>query len=404
MPILVPWALLKPMPSRSVRLAGRTTQMTEHASVREEPNLAGRVQTVLGPVDPADLGVTLTHEHIFIDLRRTHLPYRRWVVRDDHIVAEEPNEDFPGTEMALWEARLDITNLHLARQSAPIADNYLIADEALAIRELMDFKRAGGGTVVDVTAIGLKRDPLALKRVSEATGLHIIMGTGYYQRVYHPDDMDHRTVDQLTDTIVRDVTVGIHDGRRQTDLRSGIIGEIGINGDPIITNERKSMRAAARAARITGAPIVIHLGGVGAEKHEMLDIIEDEGVDLHRVIQGHSDDIASNTAFCVELASRGVFLAFDNLARELETGGPSLTAEVALGIPPLIEAGYGDRILLSHDICWKTNLKAYGGCGFTFIQETFLPYLRQIGVTQAQIDAIMVGNPARAHTFVAPIA
>jgi len=185
-------------------------------------------------------------------------------------------------------------------------------------------------------------------------------------------------------------------------LRAGIVGEIGINGGPITTNERKSMRAAARAARITGAPIVIHLGGIGAEKHEMLDICEDEGVDLHRVILGHADDIASNTAFCVELVSRGVFIAFDNLARELEVAGPSLTAEVAAGIPPLIEAGFGDRILLSHDICWKTNLKTYGGPGFTFIQEKFLPHLRTLGVTDAEIEAIMVGNPARAHTFVAP--
>jgi len=366
------------------------------------PNLAGRVQTVLGPVDPAQLGITLTHEHIFIDLRRTHLPDRRWVVRNDRLVADEPSEDFPGSEMALWEARLDITNLHLARQAAPIADNYFLGDEGVAIRELLDFKRAGGGTIIDVTSIGLKRDPLALKRVSEATGLHIVMGTGYYQRVYHPDDMDERTVDQLTATIVRDVTVGIHDGRQQTDLRAGIVGEIGINGGPITTNERKSMRAAARAARITGAPIVIHLGGIGAEKHEMLDICEDEGVDLHRVILGHADDIASNTAFCVELVSRGVFIAFDNLARELEVAGPSLTAEVAAGIPPLIEAGFGDRILLSHDICWKTNLKTYGGPGFTFIQEKFLPHLRTLGVTDAEIEAIMVGNPARAHTFVAP--
>jgi phosphotriesterase-related protein len=376
--------------------------MTHHDAAAPIPDLAGRVQTVLGPVDPATLGVTLTHEHIFIDLRRTHLPYRRWVVRDDRLVAENPDEDFPGAEMALWEAKLDITNLHLARQAAPIADNYLLGDEAVAIRELADFKALGGGTVVDVTSIGLKRDPLALERISRATGLRIVMGTGYYQRVYHPDDMDTRTVDQLTATIVRDVTVGIHDGRRQTGLKAGVVGEIGINGGPLTTNERKSMRAAGRASRITGAPIVIHLGGIGAEKHEMLDIVADEGVDLRTVTLGHADDIAASGAFIRELLSRGVFVAFDNLARELEVAEPSLTSQIAGAIPGLITDGFGDRILLSHDICWKTNLKAYGGPGFTFIQEKFLPHLATLGVTDAQIHAIMVANPARALTFAAP--
>jgi phosphotriesterase-related protein len=368
------------------------------------PDLAGRIQTVRGPIDPGDLGVTLTHEHVFIDLRRTHLPYRRWVVKNDHIVPEPANEDFPGTEMALWEAKLSLDNLHLARNVAAIADNYLLADEALAVDELRAFQQAGGGAVIEVTSIGLKRDPRALRRVAEATSLQIVAGTGHYQRVYHPADMDDLTVDTLTDAIVREVTTGIHDGRQQTDVRAGVIGEIGINGGPLITNERKSMRAAARASRLTGAPILIHLGGIGREKHEMLDIIADEGVDLHHVVLGHCDDVASNTAFMVELMERGVFVAFDNLGREPAVAEPSLTAIVASSIPPLIEAGFGDRILLSHDICWKTSLKAYGGPGFTFIQDFFLPRLRVLGVTEAQVTDIMVGNPARAFTFVAPSA
>ncbi len=367
-----------------------------------KPSMAGRIVTVQGPIDPAQLGFTLSHEHIFIDLRRTHLPYRRWVVRDDHIVADPPGEDFPATEMARWEAKLDLSNLHLVKSVAPIADNYILEDEELAVRELAAYKDLGGGAVMDVTSIGLKRDPLAIRRTSVRTGLHIVMGTGYYQRVYLPDDMDARSVDTLTDTIVRDVTVGIHDGRRQTEIRAGIIGEIGINGAPLITNERKSMRAAARASRLTGAPILIHLGGVGAEKHEILDIVEDEGVDLNRVVLGHCDDIAADTAFTLELLARGVYVAFDNLSREPAVAEPSLTAIAASSIPAYLNAGYAHRILLSHDVCWKTSLKAYGGFGYTFIQEYFLPRLLQLGVSQAQVDTMMIANPARVLTFVEP--
>ncbi len=255
---------------------------------------------------------------------------------------------------------------------------------------------------MDATSIGLKRDPLALRRVAERTGLHIITGTGYYQRVYHPDDMDRRTVDDLTRTIVRDVTVGVHDGIRQTDVRAGVIGEVGINGGPLTANERKSMRAAARVSRLTGAPVMIHLGGQGAEKHTILDIAAEEGVDLAHVILGHCDGIAEDTRFMLELLGRGVYVAFDNLGREPAIAAPSRTAIAAEAIPRLLEAGYEDRVLLSHDICWKTSLKAYAGVGYSFIQEQFLPRLRDLGVGDAQILKLMVGNPARAFTFVAP--
>jgi phosphotriesterase-related protein len=364
------------------------------------PNLEGRVLTVSGPIDPSAMGVTLTHEHLFCDLRRTHLPHRRWVVRDDRLVAEVGSEDFPSTELLTWEAKLDLSNLHVARQMGAVADNYVLADEAVATNEVRAFKSAGGGTIVDVTSIGMKRDPRALRRVADATGVNIIQGTGWYQRVYHPDDASEVSVEALTDTIVGDVTRGVHDGLEQTDLRSGVIGEIGINGGPLITNERKSMRAAARASRITGAPVLIHLGGVGAEKHEMLDIIADEGVDLAHVIQGHSDDIA-DTALLRELLDRGVTVAFDCIGADRDAANRT-TERVARAIPGLVADGYGDRIVLSHDVCWKVHLKAYGGTGFTYINDEFLPYLRTFGVSDDAIAGIMVRNPARAVTFTAP--
>jgi phosphotriesterase-related protein len=213
--------------------------------------------------------------------------------------------------------------------------------------------------------------------------------------------MDELTVDDLAERIVRDVTVGVHDGLRQTDIRAGVIGEIGINGNPLITNERKAMRAAARASLRTGAPVLIHLGGVGREPHEMLDIVADEGVDLGMVIQGHSDFIAGGELI-LELLSRGVTVAFDILGSEIESSNLSRTFAVAADIPRLLAAGYGAQIVLAHDLCFKFLLKAYGGTGYTFIHDVFLPRLRSLGVTEPQIDALMVGNPARAFTFREP--
>jgi phosphotriesterase-related protein len=358
-------------------------------------NLAGKVLTVKGPIDPNEIGVTLMHEHLFIDLLK-HNP---------------PAPDAPATDLQLWNSRLDLSNLHLAREGKPIADNYLLTDEKAAIDEVMEFKRFGGRTIVDVTSIGLRRDPLALRRVSEATGLNVVMGAGWYQKVFHPADMDRRTVEDLADEIIRDITVGVGD----TGIRSGIIGEVGINGDPLTPNEIKSVRASARASRATGAAITFHRGGVGKEKHEVLSVVAEEGGDLTRTILGHSDALAGDVPFMLELLDRGVYIQFDVLGRVLaaltykpvrEVMFPvstySNTALVADAIPELIAAGYEDRILLSQDVCLKTHLKRYGGTGYSFIQERFLPHLQTLGVTEKQIHKIMVENPMRVLAFAPP--
>ena len=285
----------------------------------------------------------------------------------------------------------------MARNEGPIADNYVLADEALAAQEALEFKQRGGDTIVDVTSIGLKRDPLALRRLSEGTGLNIIMGTGYYQPVFHPEDTDDRSVEELTDEIVSDLVVGVGD----TGLRAGIIGEVGVNGGPISPNEVKSVRAAGRAGRLTGAPISIHRGGEGVERRETLNLLGEEGADLDRVILGHSDEVADDIDLMLELLERGVYIEFDLLGRE-SVLTESTTSMVARAIPELVAAGFEDRILLSQDVCWKTHLKHYGGNGYSFILEKFLPHLHEAGVSEENTGKFMVENPARVLGFVAP--
>ena len=285
----------------------------------------------------------------------------------------------------------------------------MLTDENVAIDEVNKFKNVGGGTIVDVTSIGLKRDPEALLRVSQATGLHLVMGTGYYQKIFHPEDMDGRTIENLTSEIVQDVTVGI----RGTGIRAGVIGEIGVNGNPITFNEEKSIKASARASLITGAAMTFHRGGTGAERHTTLDLVESEGGDLGRVILGHSDEIADDFELMKELLERGVYIQFDLIGRDYEiesidainpgaSSGLSVAEKDGVAISKLIDIGFGDRILLSHDVCWKTHLRKYGGFGYSFIIEKFLPYLRKIGVEDDQINMMMIENPKRVLPFVSP--
>ena len=351
---------------------------------------AGKAVTVLGAVEPDDLGMTITHEHLLHDLRASHLPYQR---RDLSFLVTD--EDYPATELARYGAKVGLGNLHEARRLAPIWDNYCLDDEDLATREVGEYKRHGGGAIVDVTSIGLKRDPLAVRRVSEATGLHIVMGTGWYQKLYHPSNMDDLTVEDMTDRIVRDVTEGI-DG---TGVRSGIVGEIGVNGRPIVENEEKSVRAAARASRLTGAAISFHGPTVQEERHRVLDIAEEEGADLRRVVMGHSDSLAyGEPALTRELLDRGVYIELDMLGREASIG-ISQTEMGVRSIQRMIDEGYEERIVLAHDVCWKIHLKHYGGFGYSFIPEQLLPHLREIGVSEERIDKMMVQNPKRILTF-----
>ena len=371
--------------------------MHTRSSTPPAPNLAGKALTVNGPVPPEQLGISLMHEHLFCDLWRE--------VKLDNITSNE--------DLALVHQKLGLGNLRFARDGKPIRDNYILDDEAVITEEVMEFRKIGGRTIVEVTNIGLGRNPLALQRVASATGLNIVMGAGWYQKAFHPPDMDQRTVEDLTEEIVRDVTVGVGD----TGICAGIIGEIGVNGNPITSNEEKSIRATARASRITGAAISLHHGGTGRERFRVADMLAEEGADLERTIFGHSNSYCGDLGFLLELLHLGVYLQFDTLgivgapvARIPPFPGPEHNSshkaaeDVLVGeaIPKLIEAGFEDKLLISQDVCLKVQLKHYGGTGYTFILDKFIPFLRTQGLTEEHIDKLLIKNPQRLLTFTDP--
>ena len=357
---------------------------------------AGQVQTVTGPVEAGLVGPTIMHEHLFSDLRNDNLP----------------DEGAPATELALSLDKLTLENAPLARERKPILDNWLLASVDLAIEEAKEFRDAGGGTLVEVTSIGLGRDPVALRRVARATGLNIVMGCGWYQKLYHPSDMDRRTVEDMAREIVRDITVGVGD----TGIRSGIIGEVGINGNPLTDNEIKSIRASARASRATGAAISLHIGGHDREeKLRVIALLGEEGADLSRVVFGHSDILADDLTLVLELLGHGVYVQFDMLGKvgvsvpwdssertQLAASMINLTDTVAETIPRLIEEGFADRVLLSQDICHQDQFKRYGGTGYSFVLEKFAPHLRLRGVSEEHLRTILVDSPTRLLTLAEP--
>jgi predicted metal-dependent phosphotriesterase family hydrolase len=317
--------------------------------VTDRPASVPRVQTVLGPIDPAELGWALPHEHTAIAL--WHIA-NRW--------------DY-------WELR---------------------RDEPVIVEELAAFKAVGGGALVDVTLDGVGRDPEWLAGLARASGLHIVMGSGWYRGAHFPAEslIDRRSVDSLADEIVRDAT----DGVGETGIRSGIIGEIGTDKPWLSAQEERVHRAAARAARRTGLAITTHAvqSTVGLDQ---LTVFEAEGADLSRVVVGHADSNPS-LDYHLAIAERGATVEFDFLGMSFTPLERHGEGRIVDNLRELLSRGHLERILLSQDVCHDSQLRRYGGNGYTYLADTFLPRLRAAGVSEAEIRTITVDNPRRLLT------
>ena len=344
------------------------------------PDLAGKVLTVNGPVDPGVLGATMMHEHIFIN--------------QNHPSNSGPTE---ATRVGFYLRPLTMDMLGAVIMGYKNRDNLILGNEDMAVRELEGYRKQGGGALVDATSIGLGRDPRTLLRVSNTTGVHIIMGASWYTKSWHPQDMDDRSVESLTQEIVRDVTIGVGG----SGIRSGIIGEVGTIGNPLTQNEIKVIRASGRAARFTGAAVSLHTAAYAGtnDQDKILDLLESEGADLRRVILGHSDSLVKDMPLLQGLLERGVYVEFDLLGEFPMLRKRVTAAHVGEVILELIKMGYLERILLSQDVDRKISLKSYGGMGYSFVLEQFVPHLLKKGVTQAQIRTLVEENPHRGADF-----
>ena len=316
-------------------------------SIQPRSAAAGRhndrmdVMTVTGPVHPADLGIVLPHEHVFIDLVRE---YR---------------------------------------------GNGLLNDEDLACEELGQLRSAGGSTLIDLTPDEIGRDPAALRRVSEATGILVVMGCGHYRDPYLDRAwFDRTSVDAIAGELVRDITEGVRD----TGVRAGIIGEIGSDRGYISAAEERSFRAAARAHRRTGLTISTHAARwpVGLAQ---LALLGEEGVDPRRVIVGHADSVPV-PGYQLALARQGCYVSFDGIG----TGSAYDDRRAADLVLELVRAGFGAQLLLSHDVCLRDHLRAVGGSGYGYLLTGFLPLLTEAGLDAEQVRTFVTENPRAALT------
>ncbi len=346
--------------------------------------MARQIMTVLGPIRPEELGITLAHEHVYCDLSPL------WERPSDPGL--DPLVDKP---VSRDDAEVLLRNVLISR------DNLRFVEVDSVVEELQEFKALGGSGVVEMSNADMGRDIGVLKEVSQKVGVHVIAASGHYVERFHPAYVSTDSVDSLASRIVREVLEGI-DG---TEVKAGMIGEIGTS-HPMRPQEEKVVRAAARAQVQTGAPLNIHLSYPRKEGLKIIDILEDEGVSPEQVILSHVDEAPMTTEFLeyhLRLAERGVYLEYDDFGQKEHY--PSL------GIVPvedseriefllnLIDRGYLNQILLSQDVCLKINLARYGGMGYTHILREVRPMMRDAGISEQQIKTMLVDNPRTALAF-----
>jgi len=313
------------------------------APARAQPSAGRSIQTVAGPIDPAQLGLTLMHEHVLVDF-------------------------------------IGAADVSPSRYDADVVF-------ARALPFLRQVKALGGASLVECTPAYLGRDPRLLRRLAEASGLNILSNTGYYganKDKHLPPHAFTETPQQLAARWIRECEQGIDD----TGIKPAFM-KIGVDAGPLSEVDAKLVRAAAITHKATGLPIAAHTGN-GVAALEEIDILERDGVPLSSFIWVHAHSEQDATLH-QKAAARGAWVEFDGLAAK------SVDRHVAL-VLAMRQAGRLDRVLVSHDAGWYHVGEPDGGefRAFDTLFTAFVPALKAAGLTEADVRQLLVDNPRRA--------
>jgi phosphotriesterase-related protein len=314
-----------------------------------------KIQTTTGVARPDELGCTLIHEHVLVG--------------------------FPG-----WE--LDAKAPRFKRAEAM----------ARAVDQMHELQSHGVRPFVDPCPMDLGRDAGFLAELGQKSGMNIVCTTGaYFEAEGNTYTFRHLTAEQITEIYVKEIEEGIGD----TGIKAGAI-KIATGAPQVSAYERKLVTAGARAAKITGVPVISHTQD-GCCGHDQIDIVTGEGVPAGQLVVGHSDG-NSDPAYHRGLAERGAFVGFDRFGISLFQPD-----EVRIdNVMKLVEAGHLQRILMSHDsiICWlgrpvpyaqtfEAMLEMLPKWRSTHIFREIVPKLRERGLSDSQIETILIDNPKR---------
>ncbi len=333
------------------------------------------VMTVSGPVDSAELGTTLTHEHVINDVTSW------W--------HETSSTGWEADDFAARPVAMDIV-WDLKQDPFGNRDNCRLDDEELAVEEVGRFAELGGSTIIDATGLGVGRDLALLRRVSERSGVKIIAGTGYYLDAAQPARVKGLAPEEIAEHIVRDVLEG-DDG-----IHPGIIGEIGVGAD-FTPAERASLEGALIAQRTLHLPVQVHLPAWFRRADEVLDLAERQGVNPSNIVLCHMGPSGDDLTYQEQLLRRGAWVQYDMIGMEVFYADQGVQCpsdeQNATWLCRLAERGHLERLLISQDIFIKSLLRHYGGPGYGHILQYFVPRLQRHGMSQADVDQLLTTNP-----------
>ncbi len=339
------------------------------------------IRTVNGDLPLDSMGITLSHEHVLVD-------GSQWMV--DPITENEHqlSSKSPALEDMWWLRQWPNTS----------RTNYLLDDFDLAVQELGFFAELGGSTVIDMTCSStIGREIEKLKRISEITRINIVAGCGYYVEGSHSPQVAVSDANKLADVLINEIHIGV-DG---TEIRAGVIGEIGVS-HPITANETKCLHAAAIAQKETGASITVHTACDALSARSATDAaqcLHEFGADLSRVVMGHLDTFAHDIDYLLSIMEMGCSIAFDLFGNETFHSEYGFAipgdSEKIRGVVALCDRGFAERIFLGHDTAMKIQLRKYGGYGYGHIIRNIVPRLRLSGLHEEQINQMLIENPKR---------
>ncbi len=299
------------------------------------------IQTVLGTIEPSQLGHCQPHEHLMV-------------------------------------------------QAGPATDKHpalLLDDEALALAELSAYHAAGGGSLIDCQPGGAGRDAQALARISKASGVHIVAVTGYHLPMFYPAEHSIHTAaeEQLFRWFLGELTEGIE----HTSIKAGAV-KAALDAQGLCDPLKTRLRAAARAAAEAKVPLILHTEK-GAGAVDAVELCESVGLAPQHLLVCHVDRQAEEYAIHEAIAATGAMLEYDTIGRWKYHDDES---ERRL-ILHMMERGYTKQLLLSLDTT-RERLASYGGTpGLCYLLRDFLPSLEAMGASLQELALLTVGNPAR---------
>jgi len=358
--------------------------------------------TVRGPVAPGELGFTSMHEHVL-----TNCDF----YMDEFVPAlgEPPACVFPSApqDPVRMEDLGYLNHGYCVRNH----DNWDLTNENLMTAEVGDFHACGGGTILECSAPGIRGDISGLKRISEATGVHIVASTGLYAEKSWPTRFLDATVPQFITYMAGEIENGI-DG---TGIKPGQI-KVAFNGNT--ERQLDFLRAASQVSADTGMMVTAHLG-VGTDQQDsrlVYQTLLESGMSPEHLLmchfQGnvqitHLDTLLENPAawapqldYAREVLDRGLNICFDCFGQTWALGSVAETdAYKIAAIYQLVNEGYSQQIVVGTDVCLKIMTRRYGGHGYVRLQNYVVPTLQRISVSDEIITRLTVANPARMLAF-----